>query len=1223
MAIRIYALHILLLTLFSVTQLKAQEITFQKSGRLVAVTGSLKNWQPDSLKNTLQPSTRDHKGLLQKQDLPRVPIIRYRKKPVQEDSGWQKIIRKPETPYNIASAIDSEIPSKKTDFSYINPADQPVFPGMNYSRINPADPSLAVGPDHIIQMINGSNGSALFSIMDKKGTTLLGPAYLDQLPGTSHNGGGDGITWYDQFSRRFVMTEFADSSSTGTSMNSLIIAVSATEDPLGSWYVYEFFADGFFPDYPKYGNCPDAWFAVTRDFKNAYEGTAIWAFDKKAILAGNAEILIIKTRLNDKDNKYNSMAPVTIAGMNYQIGGNKGYFLYFSDNELTEDALDKDSLGLLSFKVDFSIPSLSVLTYEKGFEVSPFSSNVCETRNCAPSPDGQGYDVVSNKIMNKPYLRDFGNFQSIVLNHTVDVNGTGLAGIRWYELRKNAEWELHQQSTFAPQQPGICRPDEYRHRFLGNIIQNSKGQIALAYNFSSKNEYASLAFTGREENDPLNRMTHEEKVILKGTGYGTDAFRWGDYNDISPDPMNDSIFWFTGMTGAGSSTWTTSVAAFKLGPKPEVDIKLSAVLSPSACEEICDNKISPVILVSNLGQTTVSKLLVKYAINNSEVKTWEWTGTLNIDSEINIQLPIISIPYGDSKFVIWVEQSERAPDFNRLNDTLFRVFNIAPPKTIPYFEGGEAGNNIPDGWKSVTTGSSNLFWQNTSIASFEGSRSFLFDHFNNNEPGKYGILVTPGFNGISADSLELSFYIAAAMYDEKKIDTLEVIIVTECGQQQTTVFKKWGKSLSTVNKFVTQSFVPLKNEWRRERISLNAFKNKPFSIRFKAINQFGNNCYIDAVSLQSFNYPDNDLSAERILLPQDAICAATIKPAIIISNKGKNIVRQATIELREGNQLIEAVSWTGSLSPWNTDTIYFKQLNAKSIMLFSCVINSVNNLIDENPKNDTTATSYRATQITGLPFSENFELASAIDRWLISGDTAYVWKRSLGGFNSIGGLSINNFEMPFGRSNAVSPKFTWKFADSVWLEFKLAAGYRIGFPSDTLNVDISFDCGKSWKNVFNQSGNELATKLTMNPFVPSSAADWKSIKLDLSAIVYGKNEMLVRISNLSGGNNTIVIDQLNIYAKDVAPDLKNKGYRVLPNPVNDRLVIQFYPYAVGLSSIKLTDAKGSIRFFKKYDRDTNIQQQLIDFSRLSAGIYFVTIQYRDTIITEKIVKPDQ
>jgi hypothetical protein len=40
-------------------------------------------------------------------------------------------------------------------------------------------------------MINGNNGSALFSIYDKAGNTLFPQTYMDQLPGSSYNGGGD------------------------------------------------------------------------------------------------------------------------------------------------------------------------------------------------------------------------------------------------------------------------------------------------------------------------------------------------------------------------------------------------------------------------------------------------------------------------------------------------------------------------------------------------------------------------------------------------------------------------------------------------------------------------------------------------------------------------------------------------------------------------------------------------------------------------------------------------------------------------------------------------------------------------------------------------------------------------------------------------------------------------------------------------------------------------
>jgi hypothetical protein len=674
------------------------------------------------------------------------------------------------------------------------------------------------------------------------------------------------------------------------------------------------------------------------------------------------------------------------------------------------------------------------------------------------------------------------------------------------------------------------------------------------------------------------------------------------------------------MTGIGSSSWNTSIIGFRIRPKPETDIKLSALLSPSSCEEICNNQISPVILVSNLGRTTVDKLLVNYSVNDSEKKTWEWTGILNIDSDVNIQLPAMTIPYGKQKLAIWIELPNGKSDFNSKNDSIIQTIQTVTPQTIPFFEGAESGTILPDGWLNITNGSSNLRWRNTTNASYEGSHSFIFDNFNNNEPGKYGLLVTPNINEVKADSLELSFNIAAAMYDENKIDTLEVIIKTECGQQQQTVYKKWGTGLSTINRLSTQAFVPLKNEWRKEVISLNAWINKPFRITFKATNQFGNNIYLDAIHLQSFNYPEIDLSAEKILLPPDSRCSNNLTPAIIITNKGKNITKSASIELLEDNQLIEKINWTGNLSTFMSDTVYFKSIIAKSAMTLKAVIHSVNDIKDENSLNDTILYTYKAAEIIPLPYLERFEEELKINRWIVYGDTTSKWKKIQSGFNSVSSLSVNNFGMPVGSSSIISPKFTWKTADSIWLEFQFAAGYRTDFPSDSLKVDISFDCGKYWNNIFNKYGLDLATKFTSTPFLPITASDWKTVRLNLTRIAFGKNEMLIRITNSSNGNNSIFIDQLNIYTKDVSADLKKKGYQVLPNPIKDHLMIQLYPYAVGLTAIKLTDVAGRIHYLKGFKEEANIQQHFIDFSNLSAGIYFVTLQFRDKVITEKIIK---
>lgn len=1213
--------------MLSTSYSKAQVIHYQKAGKLEGVTGSLKTWRPDSTDPKLLIKTRDQKGIIRKQDLPTVPITRYRKKPVLDDTSWQKKIRKPQkTDQNFELKSPNES-VKSQPVSTKNASQQTVISGIGFTKVDPADPSIAVGPRHIIQMINGNNGSALFKIIDKKGETLLGPAYIDQLPGTSHNGSGDGITWYDQFSQRYIMTEFGDSSATGTDINTLVIAVSASDDPLGSWYIYEFNTNGYFPDYPKYGNYPDVWFAATRDFKFEYEGTGLWAFDKKAMLTGSLEVGLLNVRLTDRDNKYNSLTPVTIGGNIFNGESDKGYFLYYSDNELTAKANDQDSLGLISFKANFLNPAASQVILEKGFEVSPFSSQVCETRNCAPSPFvGEyetiyyGYDVVSSKIMHKPTLRDFGSYQSIVLNHTVDLNGNELSGIRWYEIRKENDWTIKQQGTFGPQPEDACSPLQYKHRFLGSILQNKYGQIALAYNFSSKADYASLAFTGRNSSDPLNVFTKDETIIRAGTGFGTRGGRWGDYNDIASDPENDSLFWFTGMTGEGD-IWSTSIASFTIGPKPMRDVKLSTIINPSECEVICVKNLSPIIQLKNNGVVSLSSLMLKISINDSIFPSHQWNGLLLSDEETKIQLPALNLPEGIVKIKIWIDQPSGTNDFNLLNDTLIKYVEVAPVKKLPFYEGWESDSTIQKNWKITTNGSSYYIWKKFENFGFESSNSFYIDNFNYFARGNSSLLSSPYLAATLADSLSLSFRIAAALYDPKYLDTLEILIATDCDKNITSVYKKWGKDLATRDGYLTSNFYPLQGEWRKDVIPLTAFINKEFKIIFKAINNLGQDIMIDDILVEGLNFPQLDLQVENVVKKYDGLCSFLIQPTILITNKGKNQVRQSQVELWDGNQLIESKTWNGNLSKLQSDTIVFSVRENKLNSQLRAVIKDVNQQKDEISKNDTAYIFQKQIKSFELPFTENFEDGKHFERWTPVGDSINQWKiynNGLGG----GGFSIYSPHsgLKNNQSSIISPRLFWKEGDLIWLEFNLAAGYNIAQPADTLEVSVSLDCGLSWQSAYVFAGAELASKLTSGTFEPTSDSDWKLFKLDLTKLSKNKSEMLIRLTTRSGGNNNIFIDQIKVFTEKLPAVLKEKGYQFLPNPVKDKLFIKFYPDSDGLKSIHVTDLAGRTQFLVNAAASLNYNTQTLDFSKLASGVYIVTMTYTNKIVSEKILK---
>ena len=72
------------------------------------------------------------------------------------------------------------------------------FNGQGYTGVNPPDTVGDVGPNHYIQMINGSGGGILTVYNETTGAVIAGPTSLDSL------GAGAGATQHARRSARLV-----------------------------------------------------------------------------------------------------------------------------------------------------------------------------------------------------------------------------------------------------------------------------------------------------------------------------------------------------------------------------------------------------------------------------------------------------------------------------------------------------------------------------------------------------------------------------------------------------------------------------------------------------------------------------------------------------------------------------------------------------------------------------------------------------------------------------------------------------------------------------------------------------------------------------------------------------------------------------------------------------------------------------------------------------------
>jgi hypothetical protein len=91
--------------------------------------------------------------------------------------------------------------------------------------------------------------------------------------------------------------------------------------------------------------------------------------------------------------------------------------------------------------------------------------------------------------------------------------------------------------------------------------------MAMGFSASSPTIHTQIRYTGRLASDPINQMTLGEAHIKDGNGAQINTSnRWGDYSDMTVDPVDDSTFWYTQeyYDTLSSFNWRTQIASFKL-----------------------------------------------------------------------------------------------------------------------------------------------------------------------------------------------------------------------------------------------------------------------------------------------------------------------------------------------------------------------------------------------------------------------------------------------------------------------------------------------------------------------------------------------------------------------------------------------------------------------------------------------------------------------------------
>lgn len=433
----------------------------------------------------------------------------------------------------------------------------------------PPDPTLDVGPNHVVVAVNASGGSRIV-IYDKVGTQLASFELAPTLSGPSpcNQGLGDPIVIYDQLADRWLLTEFSPQSG-----RALCIYLSPGNDPtVATWYEYAFVMPTF-PDYPKYGVWSDAYYVAANE--NTNPNRPVYALERQQMLAGNPARFVRLLLPKRAGFGFDLLTPVHLLGDQPPPAGAPGIFMRHFDDEAhapSSNDPSQDFLQLWQLTVDWSqTPNPGAnLSSMVSIPITEFNSsmNGLIAFNAFPQPNGQRLDPLREPIMNQLVYRNFGTHESIfgnfVTNLLSDVpQGTVHGAIRWFELRRTGgpsnPWQLHMEGTYAPTDPGGVI-----HRWMGASAIDRVGNAALAFSVTRETPpvHPGLRYVGRLESDPAGVMSTAETEIVAGTRSKANE-RWGDYFHMAVDPADDCTFWFFGeYMGPGSSASNTRVASF-------------------------------------------------------------------------------------------------------------------------------------------------------------------------------------------------------------------------------------------------------------------------------------------------------------------------------------------------------------------------------------------------------------------------------------------------------------------------------------------------------------------------------------------------------------------------------------------------------------------------------------------------------------------------------------
>ncbi len=442
----------------------------------------------------------------------------------------------PLSPAPAANALDASFSAQSesntppavsaADFDGLDNDDNDSITGV---IVRPPDPQLAVGPNHVFEMIN-----IVGRIYSRTGATLQSFALTDFFGVPSGYLDTDPKIIYDTLSGRWFASyvSFRDRPGPRNDEGRLHIAISQTSDPMGIWNVYFLSYGEVFPDYAGIGVTGDKFTLSSNIFDidgPVYLGVHTVVIEKADVMAGVAGSQVGLDDFGFDLNRFTVRPAHSLSAVDDQY-------------MVTRSRTSSTTLTVIRIT---GTPNAGNVTEASATDLTIISQTAPPESVTA---EGESFDSGDSRMLDAMWREG-----SLWISASAACVPEGDSTTRSCA-------HLIEVNASPPTSPTIAQdimfgaPEEYYS--WPAVRTDASGDVYVSLTHANSTIFAEARAAGRLVGEPANTMSGS--TLLRAGDVVYTGGRWGDYLAAAVDPNFPECVWLVGQYAkdtASSSAW--------------------------------------------------------------------------------------------------------------------------------------------------------------------------------------------------------------------------------------------------------------------------------------------------------------------------------------------------------------------------------------------------------------------------------------------------------------------------------------------------------------------------------------------------------------------------------------------------------------------------------------------------------------------------------------------